>query len=51
MYTIKNKISFALVLFVVFVTSCQNLEEININYNGVDPAKADPNLLISTVIT
>ncbi|MDP2338764.1 MAG: SusD/RagB family nutrient-binding outer membrane lipoprotein [Bacteroidota bacterium] len=51
MYTIKNKISLALVLFVVFVTSCQNLEEININYNGVDPAKADPNLLISTVIT
>ena len=40
-----------MVLFVVFVTSCQNLEEININYNGVDPAKTDPNLLISTVIT
>lgn len=51
MYTIKNKIISALLLFVVFMISCQNLEEININYNGIDPAKADPNLLISTVIT
>jgi hypothetical protein len=51
MYTLKNKIISALLLFVVFMISCQNLEEININYNGVDPVKADPNLLISTVIT
>lgn len=51
MYTIKNKIPAALVLFVVFMISCQNLEEMNINPNGVDPAKAHPNLLISTVIT
>lgn len=51
MYTIKNKIPAALILFVVFMMSCQNLEELNINPNGVDPAKAHPNLLISTVIT
>jgi len=51
MYTIKNKIPAALVLFVVFIVSCQNLEEMNINPNGVDPANAHPNLLISTVIT
>lgn len=51
MYTLKNKIPAALVLFVVFMISCQNLEEMNINPNGVDPANAHPNLLISTVIT
>lgn len=51
MYTMKNKISAALALVMVFMISCQNLEEMNINPNGVDPAKAHPNLLISTVIT
>ena len=51
MYTIKNKIPAALILFMVFMISCQNLEEMNINPNGVDPANAHPNLLISTVIT
>ena len=50
MNTIKNKIP-AFILFLVFMISCQNLEEINVNPNGVDPAKAHPNLLISTVIT
>ncbi len=51
MYTIKNKIPAALVLFMVLMISCQNLEEMNINPNGVDPANAHPNLLVSTVIT
>ncbi|MCX6226828.1 MAG: SusD/RagB family nutrient-binding outer membrane lipoprotein, partial [Bacteroidia bacterium] len=51
MYTIKNKIPATLALFVVFMMSCQNLDEMNINPNGVDPANAHPNLLLSTVIT
>ncbi len=51
MYTIKNKISAALVLFLVFIVSCQDLEELNINPNGVDPANANPYLLMSTVLT
>lgn len=51
MYTIKNKIPVALILFIIFLISCQDLEKMNINPNGVDPANANPNLLISTVIT
>jgi len=51
MYTIKNKVSAILVLLAVIIFSCQDLEEININPNGVDPATANPNLLIATVIT
>jgi len=51
MYTIKNKISAALLLFVVFMFSCKDLEEMNINPNGVDPANAHPNLLMATLIT
>lgn len=51
MYTIKNKISALLVLFVLFIFSCRNLQDMNINPNGVDPATADPNLLMPTVIT
>ncbi len=51
MYTIKNKITAVLLLFVVFMFSCKDLVELNINPNGVDPAKAHPNLLMATVIT
>jgi len=51
MCTIKNKISAAWVLFLFFIVSCQDLEELNINPNGVDPAKASPALLMSTVLT
>ncbi|MEA3461867.1 MAG: SusD/RagB family nutrient-binding outer membrane lipoprotein, partial [Bacteroidota bacterium] len=36
---------------VVFVSSCRDLEEMNINPNGVDPAIAHPNLLLSTVVS
>ncbi|MCJ7449180.1 MAG: SusD/RagB family nutrient-binding outer membrane lipoprotein [Bacteroidales bacterium] len=51
MCTIRNKISAALVLFMIFIVSCQKLEELNINPNGVDPANAHPYLLMSTVLT
>lgn len=50
MYKIKNSIA-VLVLSLVVFTSCSDLEELNINPNGVDPSVADPNLLMPTVIT
>ena len=40
-----------MVLLVILMISCQNLEEMNINPNGVDPANAHPNLLLSTLVT
>jgi len=51
MCTIKNKFSEVLVLFLVLIVSCQDLEELNINPNGVDPANAKPYLLMSTILT
>ena len=35
----------------LFLFSCKDMDEMNINPNGVDPAIADPSLVISTVIT
>ena len=43
------KAFFLAILFLVF--SCQNLEDLNINPNGVDPSNAHPDLLLATVIT
>ncbi len=51
MCTIRNRISAALLLFMISIISCQKLEELNINPNGVDPANANPYLLMSTVLT
>ena len=51
MYTKINKISAVLILFVVLISSCKNLTDMNVNPNGVDPANASPNLLMATVIT
>jgi Starch-binding associating with outer membrane len=51
MYTIKYKISTSIILIMIFILSCKNLDEINVNPNGVDPANAHPNLLLSTIIT
>ncbi len=47
----KYKIVTIIILFVLVFVSCMNLEEVNVNPNGVDPSKASPNLLISTIIT
>ena len=48
----KNKLAGkTLLLVLLFFSSCYNLEELNVNPNGVDPANAHPNLLMSTVIT
>lgn len=40
-----------ILIFFALMLSCQNLEELNINPNGVDPSNAHPNLLMATVIT
>ena len=42
---------FSMILLAAILFSCQDLEELNINPNGVDPAVAHPNLLLSTVIS
>ena len=51
MYRIKNSFKILLALVLVVSVSCHDLEELNINPNGVDPQKADPNLLMATIIT
>ncbi len=51
MYRIKNSVKILLALVLVASVSCHDLEELNINPNGVDPQKADPNLLMATIIT
>jgi len=51
MYKIKNSYIIALTLVFTFVISCKNLDDININPNGVDPANADLNFLLPTTIT
>jgi len=49
---LKIKNSFIIVLTVVFtlVNACKDLDELNINPNGVDPEIADLNLLMPTII-
>ncbi len=46
-------ISWVIILAAVLLvgTSCQDLDELNINPNGVDPENADLNLLMPTIIT
>ena len=51
MYTKSKRLIFILMGLTVLVFSCRDLEEMNINPNGVDPAVAHPNLLLSTVVT
>jgi hypothetical protein len=51
MYTSKNIISASVILIMIFIASCKDLDEMNVNPNGVDPANANPNLLLSTVTT
>ncbi len=51
MYKIKNSIIAALALVFTLVISCRDLDELNINPNGVDPAKADLNFLLPTIET
>lgn len=47
--TIKKIATFTFGLFVI--VSCHDLEDLNVNPNGIDPNKTDPNLLLPTVIS
>ena len=51
MYKIKNSFIIVLTLVLTLVISCKDLDELNVNPNGVDPEQADPNLLMATIIT
>ncbi|WP_254412071.1 SusD/RagB family nutrient-binding outer membrane lipoprotein [Dyadobacter diqingensis] len=43
--------SIVLMVSVFLVSSCKDLTELNKNPNGVDPTTANPNLVLSTVLT
>ncbi len=47
----KSQYKLLLVLITVILASCQDLTELNVNPNGVDPASVNPDLLVTTVIT
>lgn len=51
MHKLKNSFIIALTLVFGFVVSCRDLDELNINPNGVDPAIADVNFLLPTIQT
>jgi hypothetical protein len=51
MNTKSKRLIFILMGLTILISSCRDLEEMNINPNGVDPAIAHPNLLLSTVVT
>jgi hypothetical protein len=51
MNIIKNIFVIALTIILAFFVSCKDMDELNINPNGVDPKTADLNLLMPTFIT
>jgi len=51
MNKIKNIFIITLTIILTFFISCKDLDELNINPNGVDPKTADLNLLMPTFIT
>lgn len=51
MKNIKNSLVVALAFVFTMVMSCKDLDELNINPNGVDPAVADLNFLLPTTIS
>ncbi|MDR2816701.1 MAG: SusD/RagB family nutrient-binding outer membrane lipoprotein, partial [Proteiniphilum sp.] len=51
MYKLKNSFIIIVALLFGFVVSCRDLDELNINPNGVDPAIADVNFLLPTIQT
>ncbi|MDB4583156.1 SusD/RagB family nutrient-binding outer membrane lipoprotein [Draconibacterium sp.] len=51
MNRLKNSFIIAITLLFTLVISCKDLDELNINPNGVDPENADLNLLMPTIIT
>ena len=51
MKNLKYSAILALTFVFAFVISCRDLDELNINPNGVDPASADLNFLLPTTET
>lgn len=51
MLILKNKFIISLAVVLALITSCNDLDELNINPNGVDPGTADLNLLLPTMET
>lgn len=51
MHKLKNSFIIILTLIFGFVVSCKDLDELNVNPNGVDPTIADVNFLLPTVQT
>ncbi|MCG6188063.1 SusD/RagB family nutrient-binding outer membrane lipoprotein [Maribellus maritimus] len=51
MNKIKNSFIIGLTIVFTLVVSCKDLDDLNINPNGVDPENADLNLLLPTIIT
>lgn len=51
MHKLKNSFIIIVTLAFGFVVSCKDLDEVNINPNGVDPTIADVNFLLPTVQT
>ena len=51
MRKLNSSFIIVLSLLIGFVVSCRNLDDLNINPNGVDPAIADLNFLLPTVQT
>jgi hypothetical protein len=52
MKLIKTTYKLLLVLLVVFFASCnEQLTDLNVNPNGVDPATVNPNLMVPTIIS
>jgi hypothetical protein len=51
MYKINKKFIVFFTIVFTFISACHDLDEININPNGVDPETADLNLLMPTIIT
>lgn len=51
MKILKYKFVGTLALLVLFVSSCKDLTEVNVNPNGIDPAVAHPNLIMPTILT
>ncbi|PIF05625.1 MAG: SusD/RagB family nutrient-binding outer membrane lipoprotein [Draconibacterium sp.] len=49
MKKIKDSLILGLIIIFTFVISCKDLNELNINPNGVDPTQADLNFLLPTI--
>jgi len=51
MKSMKTLYNLFLVMTITAFASCENLTDLNVNPNGVDPSTVNPNLMLTTVIT